>query len=218
MRASRLRTLTAIVALVSGGCASTTTATRSGEPGAVGTSGTPQQPASVPPSATRNEIPVGQELDVRLQSRLSSDTANVEDRFTATTVADLLQDDRTLIPAGSLVRGVVQAVEKAGRVDRTGNLTLSFDQLTIRGADYPIRAMATEVFRSEGIEGEAARIGAGAGVGAIVGGIIGGVKGALTGVLIGAGGTILATEGKDVELPAGAIVRIRFDGPVRVRS
>jgi hypothetical protein len=77
--------------------------------------------------------------------------------------------------------------------------------------------MATEIFRSDGIESEAARIGAGAGVGAIVGGIIGGVKGALTGVLIGAGGTILATEGKDVELPAGAIVRIRFDEPVRVR-
>jgi hypothetical protein len=216
MRASGLGTAV-LVALVFGGCATTTTSTRTGEPGAVGTSGASQQPASVPHSAARNEVPVGQELDVRLQSRLSSETANVEDRFTGTTVADLLQDEGALIPAGSLVRGVVQAVEKAGRVDRTGNLTLSFDQLTIRGVNYPIRAMATEIFRSDGIESEAARIGAGAGVGAIVGGIIDGVKGALTGVLIGAGGTILATEGKDVELPAGAIVRIRFDEPVRVR-
>jgi hypothetical protein len=205
-----------VVTLACGACA-TTTATRVEEPGAVGTSGTPQEPASVPASAAPNEIPVGQELDVRLQSRLSSDTAKVEDRFTATTIADLLQGDRTLIPAGSVVRGVVQSVDEAGRLDRTGSLTLSFDQLTIRGQDYPIRAMATQVFKSEGLEGEAARIGTGAGVGAIVGGIIGGLKGVLTGVLIGAGGTIAATEGKDVELPAGSIVRVRFDTPLRVR-
>ena len=44
------------------------------------------------------------------------------------------------------------------------------------------------------------KIGAGAGVGAIIGGILGGVKGALLGVLIGGGGTIAATEGKDVKL------------------
>ena len=48
-----------------------------------------------------------------------------------------------------------------------------------------------------------AKIGAGAGVGAIIGGILGGVKGALAGILIGGGGTIAATEGKEVELPPG---------------
>ena len=50
---------------------------------------------------------------------------------------------------------------------------------------------------------KSAKIGAGAGVGAIIGGILGGAKGALLGVLIGGGGTIAATEGKDVKLPAG---------------
>ena len=37
----------------------------------------------------------------------------------------------------------------------------------------------------------------------MIGGILGGVKGALAGILIGGGGTVVATEGKDVELPAG---------------
>jgi hypothetical protein len=55
-------------------------------------------------------------------------------------------------------------------------------------------------------------------VGAIVGGILGGLKGALTGVLIGAGGVVAATEGKDVTLPAGTIVRIRFDSPLQLRE
>ena len=75
----------------------------------------------------------------------------------------------------------------------------------------------TQVLESEGIKGEVGKIGAGAGVGAIIGGIIGGAKGALIGVLIGAGGTIAATEGKDVVVPANTILRVRLDSPPNVR-
>mgnify|MGYP003351029564 CR=1 FL=1 len=45
-----------------------------------------------------------------------------------------------------------------------------------------------------------------------------GFKGALAGILIGGGGTIAATEGKQVELPAGSVLRIRFDEPLIVPS
>jgi len=61
------------------------------------------------------------------------------------------------------------------------------------------------------------RIGAGATIGAIVGGIIGGGKGALVGVLVGSGGTMAATEGTDVSLPVGTILRIRVDEPLTVQ-
>lgn len=162
-------------------------------------------------------IPSGQEIDVRLQSELSSETAQVEQRFEATSVADLYRGNDVLIPAGSIVRGVVSSVDKATRTDRKGAMTLSFDQVTIRGRNYPMRGTVTQAIESEGIKGEAAKIGAGAGVGAIIGGIIGGVKGALLGVLIGGGGTIAATEGKNVTLPAGTILRVRLDTPPNVR-
>ena len=163
-----------------------------------------------------NEVPAGQELDVRLQSTIDSDTAQVEDRFEATTVVDLMQGDRVLVPAGSRVHGIVRDVNRASRTSRTGSLTLSFDEVVVDGRGYPIRANAVDTIKSEGIRGEIGRIAAGAGVGAIVGGIIGGTKGAITGILIGAGGTIAATEGKDVELPAGTLVRIRLEEPVSV--
>jgi hypothetical protein len=162
-------------------------------------------------------IPVGQEIDVRLQSELSSGTAQVEQRFEATTVADLYRGSDVLIPAGSMVRGVISSVDKATRTDRKGSMTVSFDQITIRGRNYPMRGTVTQAIESEGIKGEAGKIGAGAGVGAIIGGILGGVKGALLGVLIGGGGTIAATEGKDVTLPAGTILRVRLDSPPNVR-
>jgi hypothetical protein len=95
---------------------------------------------------------------------------------------------------------------------------VSFDQVTIDGRTYPMRGTVTQALESEGVRGEVGKIGAGAGVGAIIGGILGGVKGALAGILIGGGGVIAATEGKDVELPAGTILRVRLDAPPDVRD
>jgi hypothetical protein len=186
-------------------------------------SGTVSEDGSQRPARTSQgrasdaDIPVGTELDVRLQTALSSDTSQVEDRFEATTIVELSDGDRVLIPAGSMLRGVVSSVDKAGRIERQGKMTLAFDQITVKGRGYPIRATVTQALESEGIRGEAGRIGAGAGIGAIIGGILGGVKGALTGILIGAGGTIAATEGSDVDLPAGTVLRIRLDTPLDVR-
>ncbi|PYR76142.1 MAG: hypothetical protein DMF86_13260 [Acidobacteria bacterium] len=108
-------------------------------------------------------------------------------------------------------------MNKATRTDRKGSLTVAFDQVTIRGRSYPIRGTVTQALESEGIRGEMGKIGAGSAVGAIIGGIIGGAKGALLGVLIGGGGTIAATEGKDVDVPAGTILRVRLEQPLMVR-
>jgi hypothetical protein len=179
-------------------------------------------PEQAPPPVERGNsgyvsgrrVPVGQELDVRLQTPLSSGTVQVEDRFEATTLVDVRRGDDLLIPAGSLVRGVVRSVQKAGRLERRGSMQLAFDQITIDGRGYPIRATVIQAIESEGIKGEAGRIGTGAGVGAIIGGILGGFKGAMAGILIGGGGTVAATEGTDAKLEAGAILRIRFDAPL----
>lgn len=164
------------------------------------------------------EIPAGTEIDVRLSSILDSGTAVVEDRFEATTLVDLNVDGRTVVPAGSVVRGVVTAVERGTRTNRTSKMTVSFDQMTVNGRAYPMRGIVTEAIEGEGIKGEATRIGAGAGVGAIIGGLLGGLKGALAGILIGAGGTIAATEGKEVELPPGSVLRVRIESPVAINN
>jgi hypothetical protein len=213
---SRLAVFVGLLAF--GGCATMNGgATNTPADTPVGTTGTtPADPVQVE-SSRRGVIPVGQEMDVRLQSNLSSATATTEQRFQATTAVDLLQGETVLIPAGSTVRGVVSGVDPAGRVDRSGRLTLAFDQITVRGREYPIRAMATQVFESGGIREEAGTVGTAGAVGAIVGGIIGGLRGALLGAVVGSGGVIAATEGKDVELPAGTIVRIRLDSALQLR-
>ena len=173
------------------------------------------QPVLEEPMARVWTVPVGTELDARLQTPLNSGTAKVEDRFEATTLLDYTMDRDVVIPAGSTVRGFVSSVRAAGRIDRRGSLTLSFDELRLEGRNYRLRASVVEAL--DGKMGEdATRIGAGAAVGAIIGGILGGGKGALVGVLVGGGGTIASTEGSDVDLPLGTVLRIRIDQPVDI--
>jgi len=183
----------------------------------------PAPPAARPAATTSTargslEVPAGTELDVRLGENLNSGIAQVEDRFEGTTLVDMNVNGRTAIPAGSVMRGVVTAVEPATRTNRTARMTVSFDQVTVNGRAYPIRGTVTQAIEGEGIKGETARIGTGAGVGAILGGVLGGFKGALAGILIGAGGTIAATEGKEVDLPQGSVLRVRIDSPVQITN
>src|SRR5262245_8986859 len=135
-----IRTLVAVCAAGTVACGATTNGggvqtIPSGRPPVIQPSG----PAEVNSSA-RGVIPTGQELDVRLQSTLSSETATVEQRVDTTTAVDLMQNGRVLVPAGAVVHGVVSAVHPAGRLaDRTGSLTLAFESMTVRGRTIPIR-------------------------------------------------------------------------------
>jgi len=176
-------------------------------------SSSPRRPAA-DERLSATEIPVGTEFDVRLQSRLNSGTVRVEERFDATTVELYERNGRVLVPAGSVMRGVVNSVTPASRgLNRKGELTLLFDRFSIEGRTYSIRATVTQALQGEGDTG---RVAAGAGVGAIIGGILGGMRGALTGILIGGGGTVAATEGNDVDLAPGTVLRVRLDAALDV--
>ena len=198
---------------------------------ASGTSGTERPSSSQTSSSTRTttssnastasnmiEIPAGTELDVRLTNPINSGTAQVEDRFEGTTLVDLNISGRTAIPAGSVMRGVITAVAPATRTNRTARMTVSFDQVTVNGRAYPVRGTVTQAIEGEGIRGEAGKIATGAGVGAVLGAVLGGVKGAVLGTIIGGGGITAATEGKEVELPQGSVLRVRLDSPVQIQA
>jgi hypothetical protein len=182
---------------------------------ALGPKGAAQPAAAQEPVARSWTVAVGEELDVRLQTPLSSKTSKIESRFEATTIVDFMINQDVVIPAGSLVRGFVSSVSAAGKISRRGSLTLSFDELRIGTQSQRLRASVTQALDGK-VSEDATRIGAGAVVGGIIGGLLGGGKGALIGVLVGGGGTIAATEGTDVDLPVGTILRIRIDQPLEI--
>ena len=165
-------------------------------------------------TASSRSIPLGSEMDVRLVTPLTSDTAKVEDAVEATTMVDLYRGDELIVPSGSRLTGYVSSVDRATRTDRKGALTISFTRLLVNGRSTDAKASVIKALESDGVKGELPQIGAGAGVGAIIGGILGGVKGAIAGILIGGGGVMVATEGKDVHLPEGTVLRVRFDEAV----
>jgi len=179
-------------------------------------SATPTPTAAQPAAVATNTIPTGTQVDVRLTDTLNSGTAQVEDRFEGTTLYDVVVGGRTIIPVGSVVRGVVTDVQPATRTNRTARMTVTFDQVTVGNEAYPMRGTVMQAIEGEGIRGDAGRAAAGAGVGAIIGGLLGGVRGAVAGILIGGGGTIAATEGEEINLPQGTQLRVRIDSPLTI--
>lgn len=156
---------------------------------------------------------------VRLLESLSTTTARQGDRFSASVIDAVVEDGIVVIPRGSLLEGVVESADRPeGRTDRTARLILAFDGIEIEGRTVPLTA--TVVSASEkmetGLGDEKAKIGVGAGVGAVLGAIIGGKKGALAGIIIGGSGAVLATEGKDVDLPRGTVLELRLDRDLEI--
>jgi hypothetical protein len=165
------------------------------------------------PMAPTLTVPVGAEIDGRLQTPLSSATAKVDQRFELLMLADVKVGSTAAVPAGTVVRGFVSSVRAAGKLDRRGSLTLSFDEILIGTTHVRLRASVTQAFEASR-DDEMTRLTAGT-VGGGVGGVMGS-RGALRGVLIGAGGTLASTEAADVELPIGTVLRIRVDQPFDV--
>jgi len=161
-------------------------------------------------------IAVGTELDVRLQTPLNSGTAKSEQRFEATTLVDLMIDRELVLPAGTIVRGFVGSVSPATRTSRRGSLTLAFDEIVLKSGPTRMRATVTQALDGK-MSDDVSRVGTGAVLSGILGGLLGGGKGLLLGVLVGGGGTIAATDGTNVDLPPGTILRVRVDSPLEIR-
>jgi hypothetical protein len=159
-------------------------------------------------------LPDGTEIQVRLDQTLTSRTARLEDRVRASVAQSVVQDGVVAIPAGTDVDGIVLRAEAAERPSRGGKLELSFDSLRMSdGRRVDIRARVVSM-EEEGLD--KSKAGLGALIGGILGAVVDGKQGAVIGGILGGGGTVVASTGDDVELPAGTILTIRLDRPAMV--
>jgi hypothetical protein len=160
-------------------------------------------------------IPAGTEIQVMLDQELSSETANVEDRVEASTVAAIQVNGRTVIPAGATLSGIVSEVRSNKRLRKDGYLKLEFNTLTLDGGQpMDLRAEVVSIAETRSGDHTLRNGGIGALLGAVLGGVIEGKKGALIGAVVGAGGGVLATKGEEVELPQGTLITLRLDAPM----
>lgn len=183
----------------------------------------PSAPLELPAEAKFREytIPAGTALTIRLVSGLDSKTTPLNAPVSGALTTGVVVDGVTVAPSGSVVSGVVSAVEPAGKVKGRASMSLAFRTLMVEGHDAPYTVVARRSFQAASTKKEdAAKIGVPAVGGAIIGGILGGKKGAVIGGVVGGGaGTavVLTTTGDEVELPAGTALQVELAQPVDVR-
>ena len=140
--------------------------------------------------------------------------------MTARLRRSVVVDGVTVFPAGAVFHGNVTEVDRAGRVKGRSHLAFRFTEVAIDEQRDPARTN-TLSFEGEATKSEdATKVGAGAGIGAVIGGIIGGGSGAAKGAAIGGAagaGTVLATRGRDVTLPAGSELTTTLSSPFEIR-
>jgi len=183
-----------------------------------------------------DQVTAGTEIRATLDTPLSTKTSKPGDRFTAT-IADQVRGNNgaVVIPSGARVEGEVAEADEGkalAALRGKGKLSLRFRDVVLpNGQTIPLTATLVSVNDTNGKntkkadeEGQvqsgtrnkdvAKDVGIGAGVGTVAGLIFGGpLKGLAIGALAG-GGYVLATKGKDVNLPAQTGMVIRLDQPV----
>jgi type IV secretory pathway VirB10-like protein len=171
------------------------------------------------PNRDRLTIPAGTELQLVLENGLSSATSRVGDPVTARVSRATSPDGRVLLPGGTVLKGRVYRADAAGRVSGKSRLAVDFDRIVVRGVEHRLDTTAIDIEGPDSHGRDAAIIGGSTVGGAIIGGILGGgggaKKGAVVGVL-GGTGAVLATRGKDVEIPAGSSWTVRVKDRVAV--
>jgi hypothetical protein len=165
-------------------------------------------------------VPAASVIGLRVETPVSSERAQIEDRVEARVTRDVTVDGRVVIPSGARAVGSVTSVDKGGKIKERARLGVRFHTLVLAdGTEVPIRTEA--IFREgESPAGESSRkIGGAAIGGAILGAIMGGKKGAVVGGATGAaGGTaaVMAGDRNAATLPAGTIVTVRLTAPVTI--
>jgi len=178
--------------------------------------------APEPPQHTFEDLVVSPQtvLGLQTETRLSSETARVEDRVEARVTRDVKVGDRVAIPSGAHAIGSVMQVERGGKFKETAMIAVRFHTLVL--ADGTRLPISTETIYRRGESpgnASAAKVGGAAVGGAILGAILGGAKGAAIGATAGAGGgtaAVMAGDRNAATLPAGTPMTVRLVQPVTV--
>lgn len=155
-------------------------------------------------------MPPDSVLKVRTTDRLSTESHQNGDTFTATLEEPLVGQRRVIAPRGATVEGRVVEADKGGRVQGVARLAVELTR--VDPPDGPAFDVATNTVTKQAPATkakDAKKVAVGSGVGAIVGAVAGGGQGAAIGAAAGAGaGTaaVLATRGDPAVIESESVL------------
>ena len=164
-------------------------------------------------------IPQGAQFEVTIDETLASNRNHAGDSFAASLSQPVVEDGKTIIPAGAHVTGRVVDAKDSGRLHVPARLSVALSSVEVAGKSYDIETNTIGETGKNHNKRNLGFIGGGAAGGALIGGLAGGGKGALIGSVIGAGaGTAgaAATGKKDISLPAETHLRFHLVRSVTV--
>jgi outer membrane lipoprotein SlyB len=214
-----VKPLALLTAVILAGCQARTDSSSST---ATAKPGTAREAASRPAPKAAAEAPllaIGTVLPVQLETSLSSATSHEGDLIVARLSEDVKAGEKVVLKEGTEVRGRVVAAVPSGRVKGRARLAIDFDRILAGGKEREASLRAIDITAPSGKGKDAKVIGGSAGVGLIIGAIADGGKGAAIGTAVGAAagtGAVLATRGKQVQLPAGSALKLRVEREARL--
>ena len=165
---------------------------------------------------TKQTVPAGTRILIRMVDSVDSNQQKVGYRFTANLETNLQVDEVVVAPRGTKLYGRLAQAKSAGNVSGGAELTLELTDIVVNGTAYPLLTSTYQV-ASQGQGGKTGkRVVGGTGLGALVGGLAGGGKGAAIGAGVGAAaGTTVsaATKGKQVSVPSESLLEFRLQQP-----
>lgn len=138
-------------------------------------------PRAHPEDAATLTLPAHTEIQVRLQDRVSSATASQGQHFSLAVDADVLLQGRVVIPQGTPASGTVLAAERSGQMGAGGTLSVKLDYVQLGTQRVRLHWTFDSTDRSQERKARA-----------------------LNAIILPLG---FAAAGKDIELPAGTLIR-----------
>jgi hypothetical protein len=179
--------------------------------------------AAAAPGGNSKVVPIGTNITIHTDEPIDSKDSSTGQLYSATLSDDVPDASGGIaIPAGTPAQLVIRDISTGGAV-HTPELVLDLFSVTVKGREFRVDSSDVDVNGRKGVGANrrTAEFGAGgAALGALLGGVFGGGKGAGIGAATGAGGGLLTqlfTRGKQVKMPAEAMLTFRLDRTLVLR-
>ena len=177
-----------------------------------------------PAIASAIDVPAGTEIQLRLKSKVSSQSSKPKDPVEAVVISPVMAGGQFVIPAGALIRGVVESAAQSAKADERSSLGLNFNELEIDGTKVKLSAQVASVENARESVDEKGQINGILATETITGKLDAGINklaekySGFAGVLGVVKSSVFKAAESDISYDAGVEMAVRLTAPLTLRG